>query len=67
MSEFDPDEMVRFDGKSQSLLRVVHDIMKQPPERRAGVNVFREGEPSVLGASEIEDIAKLPAFKVAPP
>jgi hypothetical protein len=67
MSEFDPDEMVQFDGKSQSLLRVVHDIMKQPPERRAGVNVFRDGQPSVLGASEIEDIAKLPAFKDAPP
>ena len=54
MSEFDLDEMVQFDGKSRSLLRVVHDIMKQPPERRAGVNVFREGQPSVLGASEIE-------------
>jgi hypothetical protein len=27
----------------------------------------REGQPSVPGASEIEDIAKLPAFKVAPP
>jgi hypothetical protein len=68
MSEFDPDEIVRFDGKLQSLLRVVHDIMRQPPERRARVNVMREGqEPSVLGASEIEEIAKLPAFKVAPP
>jgi hypothetical protein len=66
MSDFDPDEMVQFDGKTQSLLRVVHDIMKQPPERRTGVSVFREGQPSVLGASEIEDIAKLPAFKVAP-
>ena len=48
MSEFDPDEMVQFNGKPQSLLRVVHDIMKQSPERRAVVNVFREGQPSVL-------------------
>jgi hypothetical protein len=51
----------------RAFLRVVHDIMKQPPERRARLNVFREGQPSVLGASEIEAIAKLPAFKVAPP
>jgi|HubBroStandDraft_6_1064221.scaffolds.fasta_scaffold396210_1 hypothetical protein len=54
MSEFALDEMVQFGGKSRSLLHVVHDIMKQPPERRAGVNVFREGQPAVLGASEIE-------------
>ena len=68
MSKFDPDEIVHFDGKPQSLLRVVHEIMRQPPQRRAVVNVFREGkEPSVLGASEIEEIAKLPAFKVALP
>ncbi len=67
MSEFDPDEIVQFYGKKQSLLRVVHEIMRQPPHRRAVVNVFREGkEPSVLRASEIEEIAKLPAFKVAP-
>jgi hypothetical protein len=66
MSEFDPDEMVQFDGKSQSLLRVVHDIMKQPPERWAGVNVFREGQPSVLGASEIEDIANCQPLKSRP-
>ena len=67
MSEFDPNEMVKFYGKRQSLLRVEHEIMRQPPHRRAVVNVFRVGkEPSVLGASEIEDIAKLPAFKVAP-
>ena len=67
MSEFDPNEMVQFYGKLQSLSRVVHEIMRQPCHRRAVVNVFRVGkEPSVLGASEIEDIAKLPAFKVAP-
>ena len=69
MSEFDPEEIVRFDGKLQSLSRAVHEIMRQPPQRRTFVNVFREEgkEPSVLGASEIEEIAKLPAFKVAPP
>jgi hypothetical protein len=58
MSEFDPNEMVQFYGKLQSLSRVVHEIMRQPCHRRAVVNVFRVGkEPSVLGASEIEDIA----------
>jgi hypothetical protein len=67
MSEFDPDEMVQFYGKLQTLSHVVHEIMRQPPHRRAVVNVFRVGkESSVLRASEIEDIAKLPAFKVAP-
>jgi hypothetical protein len=58
---------VKFYGKLQSLSHVVPKIMRQPPHRRAVINVFRMGkEPSVLGASEIEDIAKLPAFKVAP-
>ena len=67
MSEFDPDEMVQFYGKRQSLSDVVHEIMRQPPHRRAVVKIYRKGkEPSVLGASEIEAIAKLPAFKVAP-
>jgi hypothetical protein len=67
MSEFDPDEMVQFYGKLQGLSHVVHEIMRQPPHRRAVVNVFRLGkEPSVLRASEIEAIAKLPAFKVTP-
>lgn len=70
MSEFDPHETVQFYGKKQSLLSVVHEIMRHPPHRRAFIKLFREGkEPSALGASEIEAIAKLPAFKVprAPP
>jgi hypothetical protein len=41
MSDYDPDEMVNFGNKYVSLWTAVHDIMTQPPDRRAGIVVFR--------------------------
>jgi hypothetical protein len=65
MTEFDPEEVVRFDNKDLSLLTVVREIMRQSPERRIGVMVLRDvgKKPPFLDGSDIENIAQLPAFK----
>lgn len=62
---FDPEEMVKFADRDQSLLAVVHDVMSRPPVRRTGIAVFRaQGlEPSVFEAADIERMARLPAFR----
>jgi hypothetical protein len=65
MSDYDPEEMVKFDNKDVSLWTAVHDIMSRPAVRRTGTAVFRaEGKkPSILDAADIESIAQLPAFE----
>jgi hypothetical protein len=63
--EIDPEEMVKFDNKDLSLLTVVRHLKKLTlsPGEKAHVAVFREGDPSILDWSHIEELAKLPAFK----
>ena len=67
MTEFDPDEMVHFDGRRESLLRAVHDIMRQPPERRVHVAVFRGSglQPPAFEIADVEKMARLPSFALA--
>ena len=66
MAEFDPDEIVHFDGRCESLLRAVLEIMRQPPERRIHVAVFRKSglQPPVFEIDDIEKMARLTSFKV---
>ena len=63
--EIDPEEMVKFDNKDLTLLTVVRHLKKLPlsPEQKARIAVFREGDPSILDWSHIEELAELPAFK----
>jgi hypothetical protein len=66
MAEFDPDEIVHFDGRRETLLRAVHEIMRQPPERRIHVAVFRKSgsQPPVFEIGDVEKMARLQSFKV---
>jgi hypothetical protein len=67
MTEFDPNEIVCFDGRRESLLRAVPEIMRQPPQRRTYIAVFRESglQPPVFEIGDIEKMAGLPSFVVA--
>jgi hypothetical protein len=66
MTNFDPEERVRFEGKDRQLLKVVRNVMRRTPERRqfiASVVRSEEMEPWLLDAADIEKIAELPRFK----
>jgi hypothetical protein len=40
--------------------------MALPPDDRIGATIFRNGDPPILDRAQIEDIADLPGFQVAP-
>lgn len=65
MTEFDPDEIVQFGGKWESLWTVVLDIMRQPPQQRLGVVVSRdEGlRPSFFLGADIERFAAVSGLR----
>jgi hypothetical protein len=49
MSDYDPEEMVKFDNKDVSLWTAVHNIMSRPAVKRTGTAAFRaEGKKSSI-------------------
>jgi hypothetical protein len=63
---FDPDEDVTLNGAKMSLRSAVAKVMALPPDDRIGATIFRNGDPPILDRAQIEDIADLPGFEVAP-
>jgi hypothetical protein len=62
--DYDPDEIVTLDGHAKMTLRTaVAKVMALSPQERATATIFREGEPPILDAAQIEGIAQLPGFK----
>jgi hypothetical protein len=59
----DPEEIVMLAGRGLMTVRsAVREVMRHPPEERILVSIFRGGEPSILGISEIEKLFRLPEF-----
>jgi len=61
---YDPDEIVTLNGHAKMSLRTaVAKVMALPASERGTTTIFREGEPSILDASKIGEIANLPNFQ----
>ena len=62
--DYDPDEIVTLHGHAKMTLKTaVAKVMALPPQERATATIFREGEPSILDAAQIEAIARIPGFE----
>lgn len=61
---YDPDEIVTLYGHGPMTLKTaVTRVMALPPQERATATIFREGEPPILDATQIEAVARLPGFE----
>jgi hypothetical protein len=55
---YDPEEIVTLNGSAKMTLKsAVAKVMALPLQERDTATIFREGEPSILDATQIEAIA----------
>lgn len=65
-TRFDPEEIVKLHGRGDMTLRsAVREAMKMAPVSSYPelITIFREGQPSILTISDVEELARLPEYK----
>jgi hypothetical protein len=61
--EYDRDQIVSLNGAQMTFKTAIAKVMALPPGERVKFTIFREGEPPILDAAQIEAIAQLPGFE----